>query len=780
MPPSTAPPLPRPSDGTANACDLQLNVEGMSCASCVSRVERTLLRVPGVRDARVNLATERAWVHTDGRVTGAQLQQALDVAGYSGSLASDDASERQERQHKHEQQDERDKNDLTRAALLSIPVVVLAMGGHASNAFHAWISNTLGRDGNNLLQLILTTAVMLGPGRRFYRHGIPTLLRGAPDMNSLVAVGTLAAYGFSLLATITPDALPLGTAHVYFEAAAAIITLILLGRRLESRAKGRTSDAIARLVRLQPKTAWVARGEAFAALPIEQVRVGDTLLVKPGQSVAVDGRVSDGHSYVDESMITGEPLPVEKSPGSAVVGGTTNQSGSLTIVATAVGSDTTLAQIVKLVEQAQGGKLPIQATVDRITRWFVPAVMGAAIVTLGVWLAFGPSPALGTAIVNAIAVLIIACPCAMGLATPTSILVATGRAAQLGVLFRDGEALQLLSEARVVAFDKTGTLTRGKPTLTDVELAEGVDRDELLGRVGAVEARSEHPVAKALVQSAGQLAKGRRVSEFEVVAGKGVRATVDSVPIQIGSLRLIRESGLALGGLQPHVDRISSEGKTPILVASGGRVDAVLAVSDPLERGSHDAVATLRELGYRVALVSGDVRATAERIGSQLGVDEVTAEVLPDGKVEAVRDLGKRFGSVAFVGDGINDAPALAEASVGIAVGTGTDVAISAASVVLMRGDVRAVPEAMALSKATMKNIRQNLFWAFAYNVALVPIAAGVLYPVNGTLLSPVLAAGAMTLSSLFVLSNALRLRRFGRDTKHARPGARQQPEEAA
>jgi Au+-exporting ATPase len=592
--------------------------------------------------------------------------------------------------------------------------------------------------------------------------GLPALLRMAPDMNSLVAVGTAAAYGYSVVATFAPGLLPAGTVNVYYEAAAVIVALILLGRFLEARAKGRTSEAIKRLVGLQAKFAHVLRDGRIVDIPINEVVLDDFVEVRPGERIPVDGEVTEGSSFVDESMITGEPVPVEKLAGSTVVGGTVNQTGALTLRATAVGGQTMLAQIIRLVEQAQGSKLPIQALVDKVTMWFVPAVMLAALLTFLVWLAFGPSPALTFALVNAVAVLIIACPCAMGLATPTSIMVGTGRGAEMGVLFRKGEALQLLKDARVVAVDKTGTLTEGRPILTDLEIAAGFDSSQVLAKVAAVESRSEHPIARAIVKAAAeQEIELPALADFESVTGMGIRASVDGSRVEVGADRFMRALGLDVGAFARTAERLGNEAKSPLYAAIDGRLAAIIAVADPIKPSTPGAIAALHQLGLKVAMITGDNARTAQAIAKQLGIDEVVAEVLPEGKVEAVRRLKAAHGRTAFVGDGINDAPALAEADVGMAIGTGTDVAVESAEVVLMSGNLQGVPNAIALSKATIGNIRQNLFWAFGYNTALIPVAAGVLYPAYGVLLSPIFAAGAMALSSVFVLGNALRLRRF-------------------
>ena len=738
---------------------VDLAIEGMTCASCVARVERALKAVPGVTGANVNLATERA--HVMGQADAAALIRAIEAAGYDARLAVSASAATDATADRKAAEVTTLKRDLWIAAALSLPVFILEMGAHLFAWVHMAVMNTIGMQNSWYLQFALTTAALFGPGRRFYTKGFPALARLAPDMNSLVAVGTSAAYGYSLVATFAPDLLPAGTVNVYYEAAAVIVTLILLGRYLEARAKGRTSQAIKRLVGLQPKTARVIREGTALDVPISDVQPGDLVEVRPGERVPVDGAVTEGASWIDESMISGEPLPVEKTPGSRVTGGTVNQTGAFTFRATAVGEATMLAQIIRMVEAAQGGKLPIQALVDKITMWFVPAVMALATLTFAVWMIFGPDPALTFGLVNAVAVLIIACPCAMGLATPTSIMVGTGRGAELGVLFRKGEALQALQDVRVVAFDKTGTLTEGRPRLTDLHLAPGFDRAPVLAVVAAVEAKSEHPIARAIVAAA--VEEGLTLPEvtgFASLTGYGVVAKAGGSRIEIGADRYMTKLGLDVAPFAEITARLADEGKSPLYAAIDGRLAAILAVADPIKETTPQAIRALHALGLKVAMITGDNARTARAIARQLGIDEVVAEVLPDGKLAAVKRL-KALGPLAYVGDGINDAPALAEADVGLAVGTGTDIAIEAADVVLMTGRLTAVSDAIALSKATMRNIRQNLFWAFAYNAALIPVAAGVLWPAFGILLSPVFAAGAMALSSVFVLGNALRLRRY-------------------
>ncbi|WP_168390968.1 heavy metal translocating P-type ATPase [Acinetobacter indicus] len=741
------------------AAPIELSIDGMTCASCVARVEKALKKVPGVQQANVNLATEQAWVEADTTVSADKLIQAIHKAGYDAQLQTTTTTEQADQKASEQQQL---KRDLLISLVLAIPVFVLEMGSHLIPAFHMWVMHQIGQMPSWLLQFVLTTLVLLFPGRRFYQKGIPALLRFAPDMNSLVAVGTLAAYSFSVVATFMPQLLPEGTVNVYFEAAAVIVSLILLGRYFEAKAKGRTSQAIQHLIGMQPKTARIVRNGQSVEVPLAEVSSGMQVDIRPGERIPVDGEVLDGRSYVDESMISGEPLPVEKMAGSAVVGGTINQNGSLSIRATAVGADSVLAQIIRMVEQAQGSKLPIQALVDKVTMWFVPAVMLMAVLTFLVWLIFGPKPALTFGLVNAVAVLIIACPCAMGLATPTSIMVGTGRGAEMGILFRKGEALQLLQEAQVVAVDKTGTLTEGKPQLTDFHVQAGFEQTQLLSWVAAVEAKSEHPIAFAIVEAAQQQNLSLpAVNDFDSIVGSGVKGQVNGQWLHIGADRYMHQLGLSTTAFDQVAVRLGQEGKTPLYVAVEDQLAAVIAVADPIKDSTFAAIEALHQLGVKVAMITGDNRHTAEAIARQLKIDTVVAEVLPEGKVDSVRELQQQYGRLAFVGDGINDAPALAQADVGLAIGTGTDVAIEAADVVLMSGSLKGIPNAIALSQATIRNIRQNLFWAFVYNVALIPIAAGVLYPLWGILLSPMFAAGAMALSSVFVLGNALRLKRF-------------------
>ncbi len=741
---------------------LRLEIEGMTCASCVGRVERALAAAPGVVSVGVNLATNRATVsYIVGATSPEALAAVVAAAGYAArpEATATDAP----RADRGAAEVARLSRDTWVAGLLTLPVFALAMGPHLVPALHHLIARTIGEQTSWAIQMVLTALVLVGPGRRFFTIGVPALLRAAPEMNSLVAIGTFAAFAYSAVATLVPDLLPPQARVVYFEAAAVIATLILLGRMLEARAKGRAGEAIKRLIGLRPKTARVERPGGPVDLPVAELRAGDVVLLAPGERVAADGIVSEGASWIDESMLTGEPAPVRKTLGDAVTGGTVNGTSALAFKVTAVGADTVLARIVRMVEEAQGGKLPVQAMVDRITRWFVPAVMVLALVTFALWLALGPAPAFAHAMVAAISVLIIACPCAMGLATPVSILVGTGRGAELGLLYRRGDALQKLAEVGIVAFDKTGTLTEGHPSLTDIFPARGIDEVRLLTLAAALEARSEHPLAQAVLAAAA--ARGLELpqaSETTATPGKGLSGVVAGTRVSIGNRAMLAAEGIEPGDLAAVAQGFAEAGRTPVYVAFDGALAGVLGIADAIKPTAQAAIAGLHAMGLRTAIISGDTRATVQAVARQLGIDEVVAEVLPEGKIAALKALGAAGGTLAFVGDGINDAPALAAADVGIAMGTGTDVAIESAEVVLMRGDPAAVADAVLLSRATMRNIRQNLFWAFGYNVLLIPVAAGALYPLNGLLLSPILAAAAMALSSVFVVSNALRLRRAG------------------
>jgi P-type Cu+ transporter len=731
---------------------LEFGITGMTCAACVGRVERALKKIDGVLEASVNLATERATVQTAPSIHSDVLKAAIVKAGY-GVL------ETRAEDHKDLELASL-KRDLWFSSLFAVPLLILAMLPmlwQPAMDVQMQIAPMLFWD---WLMLALATPIYAVAGWRFLHSGTKALLAGSPDMNSLVAIGTSAAFWYSsavvLLETFFPNSVPnsiskLGR-HVYFEAAGVVITLVLLGKYLEAVARGRTSDAMRSLLSLQVKTAFVLRGGQELEVRTEAVQAGDVVLVRPGGKIPVDGEVVAGSSFVDESLMTGESLPVAKQIGSSVVGGTINGMGSLQFRATGVGADTVLAQIIRMVENAQASKAPIQGLADKVVAVFTPIVLLIAAITFVVWLFAG---GLSFAIINAVAVLIIACPCAMGLATPTSIMVATGKAAQMGVLFRKGAAFELLQSAKVIAFDKTGTLTKGKPELTDFILEHGFLPQVVLQKIASLEHHSEHPIASTVVAAA--RAEGLELLtalDFQSHSGLGVSGMVNSEMVQIGSARFLTELGLEA----PNVTTLTTQGKTPLFVVLNGKLAATLAVSDPIKDGSLEALRQVQTLGLEVAMITGDNTQTAKAVAGQLGIQTVLAEVLPAGKAEAVRQLQQK-GKTIFVGDGINDAPALSSADVGIAIGTGTDVAVQTADVVLMSGDLRGVVRAIALSRATLGNIRQNLFWAFAYNVILIPVAAGVLYPIFGWLLSPVLAGAAMGLSSVFVLSNSLRLR---------------------
>ncbi len=741
---------------------VDLKIERLHCASCVGRAEKALRAVPGVIDANVNLATERAHVTlASGAARISDLTQAIEAAGYHAHpIAETSASA--PHQHHHEDDAQSFNRALLLAACLTAPVFIAEMSAHLVPSFHMWLMRAFGLTPLRVFECALTAAVLFGPGWRFFTSGIPALLRGAPEMNSLVALGSGAAFLYSALVTFVPALFPKGTAEVYFEAAAVIVTLILLGRTFEARAKTRTGSAIRQLLDLKPKTAHVMREGAPVEVPLDSIVKGDVLLVRPGETVPVDGEVVEGSSFVDESMLTGEAEPKQKTIGANVVGGTLNGSGSFSLRATKLGADSVLSQIIRMVEDAQGSKLPIQALTDQVAARFVPAVMATAALTFLLWFFWGPAPALPFALTSMVAVLIIACPCAMGLATPTSIMVGTGRAAELGVLFRQGAALQTLRDITCIAFDKTGTLTRGRPELTDLFCFEGFSRDEVLALVASAEARSEHPIGKAFVAAAQNAGLAlAEVSNFAAKAGFGVAAYVAGREVEAGADRFMKKLGYDVAAASAQAATFAHSAKTPLYIAVDGKLAAVAAVADPLKPSAAPAIAALQALGIETLMITGDANGTAEAIAVQVGIDNVVAEVLPAGKAKVIDGLRAEGKKIAFAGDGINDAPALAKADVGIAIGTGTDIAIEAADVVLMSEDLTSVVTAIALSRAVMRNIKQNLFWAFGYNIVLIPVAAGVLYPFYGVLLSPMLAAGAMAFSSVFVLGNALRLRRF-------------------
>jgi len=767
------------------AASFALDIEGMTCASCVNRIERYLRKVDGIEVANVNLATERATVVAKPEVTVEQILAAVEAAGYDARLVIDDAPAATVRSTARNRAEaaianrevvapgnetsyqQRHLADIRRrlvvATVLTIPLLLGLASMTIAPFLPAWLRNPW-------LQLALATPVQFYAGWPFYLGAWKVLRHRATDMNTLIALGTSAAYFYSLAAIVAPgffEAAGMATGGelpLYFDSAATIITLILLGRFLEARARSHTSDAIKKLVGLQPRTARVRRDGAEVDIPIEQVIGGDLLIVRPGERIAVDGLVVDGASAVDEGMVTGESMPAGKAAGDEVIGGTLNGSGSFTFRATRVGRDTVLAQIVRLVQDAQGSKAPIQRLADLVTGYFVPAVLVVAALTFVTWLALGPEPAFNFALLSTVSVLIIACPCALGLATPTSIMVGTGKGAENGILFRNAEALELLQKVDTIVLDKTGTLTTGKPRVTDYLISpERQDDADVLAMVAGTEQASEHPLGEAVVRYARD---ERRltlpdVEQFEAVPGQGVRATVGGRSVAVGRPDFVGAKKDIPEELLLAADGFAADGKTPVFAAIDGIPVAVLAIADTLKPGAPAAIAGLRRGALDVVMLTGDNDITARAIAKQAGIERVLSDVRPDEKQAQIRRLQAAGKRVAMVGDGINDAPALAQADVGIAIGTGTDVAIESAAITLMSGDLRALVTAIDLSRATMRNIRQNLFWAFAYNVALIPIAAGVLYPITGTLLDPIVAAAAMAASSVSVVANALRLRRF-------------------
>jgi len=659
--------------------------------------------------------------------------------------------------------------DLSRrvllGAVLSLPVVVAVM---LHEVFSVQVPDLLL---DRWFQFALITPVMFYTGWPIHRAGWLALRHRTAEMNALITLGTTAAYGYSVLVTVAPGLFPSGVRQVYFEAVGVILTLILLGRLFEARAKAGTGQAIRELLGLAPKTARVLRGDTELEVPVQQVVTGDVVVVRPGEKVPVDGVVVEGRSTLDESMVTGESMPVSKAVGDEVVGATVNQTGAFRMRATKVGADTVLAQIVRMVQQAQASRAPIQRIADLVSSYFVPAVVFVSIAAFVVWFLIGPQPALTLALVAAVAVLIIACPCALGLATPLSIMVGTGKGAQAGILIRSAEALETAHKLTTIVLDKTGTVTEGRPALTDVHPADGFTESELLRLVASAEHSSEHPLGAAIVRGAAQRRmRPSAVTEFDSATGHGITATVTGVRVLVGKAAFLTAAGIDTAPLREVADRFAGDGKTPVFAAADDRLAGVVAVADTVKDDSAAAIAELKRLGLRVVMITGDNRRTAEAIAAQVGIDRALAEVLPEHKADEISALQKTGERVGMVGDGINDAPALARADVGFAIGTGTDVAIEAADVTLMSGSLGGVVTAIALSRATMRNIRQNLFLAFAYNTAGIPIAAGVLYPFTGWLLSPMIAAAAMALSSLSVVTNANRLRRFTRRPVPAAP----------
>ena len=746
--------------GSLSHVEFALIGGGVTCPTCVTNIESFIHELPGIDRVDVNFGAERVSVAFDpAQVSVADMKAAIETSGYKvrereepGSQETEDAEALARRA---------EIRDLTRrvafGALLTLPVAIPVMLHEVFDA--TWVPDFLL---DPWVQLALITPVMFYTGWPIHVTGWLTLRHRTADMNTLITLGTIAAFGFSLIVTAAPSLLEEGLRNVYYEAVGVILTLILLGRLFEARAKAGTGEAIRKLIGLQARTARVLRDGQEAEIPIEEVLPGDVVLVRPGEKIPVDGEIVEGRSTIDESMVTGESLPVTKEAGDTVIGATINQTGAFRFRATRVGRDTMLSQIIKLVEQAQGSKAPIQRLADLAASYFVPAVIFIAIATFVAWYDFGEEPALTFALVSAVSVLIIACPCALGLATPLSIMVGTGKGAEAGILIRSAEALETAHKLQTIVLDKTGTITRGEPALTDVVASGALPEDELLRLVASAERSSEHPLAQAIVRGAEE--RGLRLTQpadFESITGKGIRVAVDGRQLLAGNRRLLADAGVEVAALEADAERLSGEGKTPMFIAVDGTPAGLVAVADTVKEDSAAAVAALRRLGVETAMITGDNRRTAEAIARQVGIDRVLAEVLPEDKALEVRRLQDEDKLVGMVGDGINDAPALAQADVGIAIGTGTDVAIEASDVTLISGDLRGVVTAISLSRATMRNITEYLFFAFVYNAAGIPLAAGVLYPFLGWQLSPIVAAAAMALSSLSVATNANRLRAY-------------------
>ncbi|MDI3269794.1 MAG: heavy metal translocating P-type ATPase [Bacillota bacterium] len=723
---------------------IELKVEGMTCASCVARVERSLKEIPGVEGVTVNLITERAYARIDPQLVDLSLlEKAVAEAGYEAHPVEEGTKDDLEAKEEAGW-----RRDLLVGALFTLPLLGVAMGPLRGGVWD-WV------------QLVLALPVLYA-GRRFYRGALGEIRKRNLGMNTLVSLGSGAAYAYSLLALFVPSLFPEGTRHLYFEAGAVILTLILTGKYMESRAKRRTREALEKLVALTPKMAHLVRGQETVDVPAESLIPGDHVWVKPGEAIPADGTIVQGESHVDESLFTGESLPQRKASGATVWGGTVNQEGALLIQVEKVGRETVLAQMVRFVEEAQSHKPRVQEVADRIASVFVPIVLTVAALTFILWMVYGPDPRLSFAFVAAVSVMVIACPCAMGLATPAAIAVATGRAAQMGLLFRDGQALETLARADTFAFDKTGTLTEGKPQVTDICPAPGSGEEEILALAAGAESFSEHPLARAILQKAREAkVQVPMLSDFRSHQGRGIEGRLKGKRVLVGSARFLQEEGISLQALAGEETSLMTQGKTLVYVALEKEALGLLAVADPIKKEAFDLVHRLRNSGKRIVLLTGDRWVTARSVAQDLGIEEVRAEVLPHEKAEEVQRLQREGRTVVFVGDGVNDAPALAQAHVGMAMGTGTDIAAEAGDVVLLSGKLESIPLALELSRKTLGTIYGNFFWAYAYNILLIPVAAGVLYPFVGLLLNPMYAAFAMSISSLFVLGNSLRLRRL-------------------
>lgn len=743
--------------------NVTIGITGMSCASCVNKVEKTLSNTEGVLSASVNFAAEQATIeYLPEIVSLIDIEGTIKDLGYetSDTAEYDDPVEREKKGR--EQTLRTLKVKFSTGLSLLLPIIVLV---HWDNLGLEKIL-TLTKQTNFLLQLILQIPIQFWVGSQFFKGAWKALKHKTSDMNTLIALGTGAAFTYSVVVTFFPSLFSAEglVADVYFDTAGVIIVLILLGRLLETRAKGQTSEAIKKLIGLQAKTATIIKNGSEVEIPVEEVAIGYKVLVRPGEKIPVDGVVIDGTSTIDESMVTGESIPVLKHTGDEVIGVTINKTGTFTFEATKVGKDTMLSQIIGMVQDAQGSKPPIARLADIISGYFVPAVIVIAVSTFIVWFAFGPEPALTYALLNFVAVMIIACPCALGLATPTSIMVGTGKGAEHGVLIRGGESLETAHKLDTIVLDKTGTITKGEPSVTDIVTHNGFSSDRLLSLAASAEKGSEHPLGEAIVIEAQK--KGLEfvsLSNFNAIPGHGISAEIDGTEILLGNRKLMDDQGIAFENLENRATELALEGKTPMFIAYGNEPAGIIAVADILKDGSPAAIGALQKLGIKVVMLTGDNRRTAEAIARLVGVDQVIAEVLPDEKAEAVANLQKEGRIVGMVGDGINDAPALVQADVGIAIGTGTDVAIESSDITLISGELDGVVTAISLSKSTIRNIKQNLFWAFAYNTTLIPVAAGVLFPLFGVLLNPIFAAAAMGLSSVTVVTNALRLRRFNK-----------------
>lgn len=743
--------------------EITIPIEGMTCAACASRIEKALNKIDGIPSGTVNYATEKATVKYDpSKVRISEIKQAIAKAGYKAldietTKSVDDDKIRKEKELKTLW------TKFIISAIFSIPLLYIAMGPMVwwlNWPLPHWLDPMQYPLDYAFTQILLVIPVILA-GNKFYSIGFKAIFRRSPNMDSLIAMGTTAAILYSLYSTYR---ISIGDFvymdDLYFETAGVIITLILLGKTLEARSKGKTSEAIKKLMGLTPKTATIIQGDKEIEIPIDEVEVGDIILVKPGEKMPVDGIVIEGHTSVDESMLTGESMPVEKSVGSKVIGASINKNGSIQFKATKVGSDTALAQIIKLVEDAQGSKAPIAQMADIVSGYFVPIVFIIAILSAGLWLLAGQSAVFALTIF--IAVLVIACPCALGLATPTAIMVGTGKGAEYGILIKGGAALESTHKIQTIVFDKTGTITEGKPEVTDIITSDLINRNELLQLAASAEKGSEHPLGEAIVRGAEkENLEFLKVTNFNAIPGHGIEVEINGKHLLLGNRKLMLERNISLSQLESESDRLASEGKTPMYIAMEEKMAGIIAVADVVKESSQRAIKKLHDMGIEVAMITGDNRRTAEAIAKQVGIDRVLAEVLPQDKANEVKKLQAEGKKVAMVGDGINDAPALAQADIGIAIGSGTDVAMESADIVLMRSDLMDVPTAIQLSKSTIRNIKQNLFWAFAYNVAGIPIAAGLLYAFGGPKLNPIFAAAAMSLSSVSVLTNALRLKGF-------------------